>query len=520
MVALASGFFGPSAKPAVARQNENDYPLGSWSNNKFSFNSPQAEEQWRRDAVQNGVHFQSWDQGRKLNEKQRQLAELGFAQSDDIYRGPDGEYYQTTPASQEAPEVTAMRAASLQQDKSRDLGETMRRVTTNITPDALATMAQKAPIAGLKPSTLVATSPSANDNTPAASDNRPSSNVWTGLAPKNVAELAALGRSGHITAAQSQAAIDDSRLLLSGATAGYSNNAIAAAQATSAVLTGGFHEIYQEKSAAQNAETEAARKREGVAGAVIEAAPTFVPGYGDAVGLADDLKMYRDDPSSRTFTHYIMTAAGLLPFIPSVASKVRRLDYALEAGTDIAGAATREGEHAASTVGELGHDWDRVVLDAASNPFTESEARKLDGEHKGLIYVREEALKDGLAKLHQDGVNGAVYLSEGWTAAPALRYVNGNERGRHFIKFDGVEKAADGKGLLLIDAKTKLAAWTPRQQNYLNSTFRRIQSALAQNPDFRVVYEFPDEKAMLEARRFIEGNGFQDIIGVRVRRMQ
>jgi hypothetical protein len=46
----------------------------------------------------------------------------------------------------------------------------------------------------------------------------------------------------------------------------------------------------------------------------------FVPGVGDAMGLAADLNRYKDDPSSRTMTNFGLTGLGLLPFMPNMTS--------------------------------------------------------------------------------------------------------------------------------------------------------------------------------------------------------
>lgn len=101
-------------------------------------------------------------------------------------------------------------------------------------------------------------------------------------------------------------------------------------------------------------------------------------------------------------------------------------------------------------------------------------------------------------------------------AVPALRYTNPNERGVDFIKFDGIEAVGNEK-ILLIDAKTKLAIWSPSTQREVLSTMGRVRSALEQNPGFKVVYEFPNEKVAAEARFFIRQNGMDDVISVRTR---
>lgn len=47
---------------------------------------------------------------------------------------------------------------------------------------------------------------------------------------------------------------------------------------------------------------------------------SFVPMLGDVVGLAADAEMYIKDPESRTLVNGLLSAAGLLPFVPNVAS--------------------------------------------------------------------------------------------------------------------------------------------------------------------------------------------------------
>jgi len=49
----------------------------------------------------------------------------------------------------------------------------------------------------------------------------------------------------------------------------------------------------------------------------------LVPGVGDVTGLAADVDMYMRDPESRNIPNYLLTAAGVLPFLPA-ASQVRK----------------------------------------------------------------------------------------------------------------------------------------------------------------------------------------------------
>ena len=41
-----------------------------------------------------------------------------------------------------------------------------------------------------------------------------------------------------------------------------------------------------------------------------------VPIVSDAMGLLGDALMYYRDPDSRTWTNYVGTALGMLPFVP------------------------------------------------------------------------------------------------------------------------------------------------------------------------------------------------------------
>jgi hypothetical protein len=174
MVGVVKAFSGAggAADSTADAETDDDSPLGSWKDGTFSFTSPQAEAQWRRVALRSGVDFQNWSQGRKLTEKTRQLAELGFLPSADIYRGPDGNYYQMTPAAREHPQITAMRSIALKSDPSKiDIGTAVQKANARITPQAMALMDQYMPISGMAPAPA---SKPVNDNKPsgsAANDN-------------------------------------------------------------------------------------------------------------------------------------------------------------------------------------------------------------------------------------------------------------------------------------------------------------------------------------------------------------
>ncbi|MBJ9977594.1 hypothetical protein IAE35_18100 [Pseudomonas sp. S75] len=93
---------------------------------------------------------------------------------------------------------------------------------------------------------------------------------------------------------------------------------------------------------------------------------------------------------------------------------------------------------------------------------------------------------------------------------PAPRYTNPNEKGVNFVKFDGIETAAEGSSVMLIDAKTKLAMWRPSTQKSVLDTLQRVKAAVDQSSGCKVVYEFPNQKVKAQAKAFI----LMDIRGI------
>ena len=89
---------------------------------------------------------------------------------------------------------------------------------------------------------------------------------------------------------------------------------------------------------------------------------------------------------------------------------------------------------------------------------------------------------------------------------PALRYDNSNPRGMNFIKFDRIEVR---KGTTyLIDTKRNVPYWNKSAMKNLEKTFRRINEAKNQNPEIKVIYEFPDEEAKRHFDKWLENNKF------------
>lgn len=97
---------------------------------------------------------------------------------------------------------------------------------------------------------------------------------------------------------------------------------------------------------------------------------------------------------------------------------------------------------------------------------------------------------------------------------PALRHEN--EKGSSFVKFDGIELGPAGEFVLLIDAKTKLATFNVGTERELMQTIRRVESALQQNPGYKVIYKFPNARAAARGAPLFVVEGIESI-QIRVR---
>ena len=161
----------------------------------------------------------------------------------------------------------------------------------------------------------------------------------------------------------------------------------------------------------------------------------------------------------------------------------------------------------------------QVLPNPNTHALTETEARRLGGENRGLIYVQETPRGSEAAKDFQAGTSGAFSdVASQKPAVPALRYDNANPKGVDYIKFDGIEVGSDGSNILLVDAKRQLPLWNNSAKDDLLATFVKIESALRQNPGYRVMYEFPNERARKAAQEFLERTGYDRIVYTRVRR--
>jgi hypothetical protein len=155
----------------------------------------------------------------------------------------------------------------------------------------------------------------------------------------------------------------------------------------------------------------------------------------------------------------------------------------------------------------------------STRALTPAQAKALGGRNRGIIFVQENlgTPRNAAGKTARDfesGTTGAYSdTASQRRAVPALRYDNPNPRGDNFVKFDGIE------GNTLIDSKTRILTFESRGRRVVPQVddIIRVSEAARQNPQFKVVYEFPSLEAQREARQILLDLGITNI-RTRVRR--
>ena len=127
--------------------------------------------------------------------------------------------------------------------------------------------------------------------------------------------------------------------------------------------------------------------------------------------------------------------------------------------------------------------------------------------NRGVEYIFEKPAGKPETQEFQWGTTGSMMQQtpDGpKNVIPALRYDNPNSRGMNFIKFDGIE-VRDGT-THLIDAKRNIPHWNKSAMKNLGKTFRRINEAKNQNPEIKVIYEFPKEEVKIKFTDWLDKN--------------
>ena len=144
--------------------------------------------------------------------------------------------------------------------------------------------------------------------------------------------------------------------------------------------------------------------------------------------------------------------------------------------------------------------------------YTESELNQLGRgsnatPNRGVEYIFETPAGKPKAQEFQWGTAGSMMQQtpDGpKNIIPALRYDNRNPRGMNFIKFDGIR--VENGTTYLIDVKRNIPFWFPKAMEGYKNTFDRINEAKKQNPEIKIIYEFPDKKAKTKFTDWLDKN--------------
>ena len=251
---------------------------------------------------------------------------------------------------------------------------------------------------------------------------------------------------------------------------------------------------------------------------------------GDIAGAVADAKDLIQNGDDWGWADYGLAAAGALPWVPNrgvVKKGKKAVEEILRRGKSAGKVGDEVVDLGKSNIPDAANASKRNLDEYLPNPetkyHTETEARSLPGENRGLIYVLEAEPKLPHAAAYQAETPGSFWSVEHQKpVVPALRY--DNPEGVNFVKFDGIEKAEDGDYLVLIDSKTAIEPPIEPAREGLKETLERVGSALTKNndpnlngPKFKVFYDFPSEEKAKEALEVIKGLGYSDVITVRVR---
>ncbi len=157
-----------------------------------------------------------------------------------------------------------------------------------------------------------------------------------------------------------------------------------------------------------------------------------------------------------------------------------------------------------SKIAEISRKYDIEIDPNIIKVLSISEAKKLGGKNKGLIFVKEpQGNFDKDYVKFESGTSGAMSdIKSKQRVVPALRYDNTNPNGHNFIKLDGFEI----NGNVLIDRKTNLTTFKKQIV-----TLQRMDKAIKQNPEYKVIYEFPNQKAADKASEILKRNRIDNI---------
>lgn len=508
-------------KRAEAKATANAGVQGVWENGIFRFASPQAVEAWRRKAYAQGVNENTWHLGDEVDDKTRDLAMAGIGgPMPPLYQGPDGKYRFGNAKTVEDPTARDHRLAYLK-------GKTIDQIAAKIPGED--EWVEKGKVLQAAANDNVQPLPSGQNPRVTISKGAPVAVTGSIAKTKKAPRQQVGGRGplpGSFNRADYQNVRDLERIGANAIFGNYGDEGRAALAAIGELWDGRtFKEAYDSRLVQEKTETAAAQERQGLKGTGVEVLTSFIPVIGDVSGAAADFKDWKEHGDDWGWSDYGLVALGIVPGMPNrrVAKGTLKIgeeliDAAGSVGDEIADLGKKSSK-ADSIAKRAFFDRQAALEEAKKKVFSPKEARRLDTENRGLIYVQGNLQGPERARAHQSGGEGAFSdIESGKFADPALRFDNANPRGLNYIRFDSAFVADDGSYTMLVDSKTKLAIWSKKTQRKTIGTLERAKQAIQQNPNHKLMYEFDTEEAAEEARIFIRDNKYSAYVQVGVRK--
>jgi hypothetical protein len=329
-----------------------------------------------------------------------------------------------------------------------------------------------------------------------------------------------------LSSADKQDADDIVRIATNSVLGNYGDEVRAAFGAAGALWDGkSFGETYDGELQEEKAATAAAQGRQGLKGTAAEVITSFIPIVGDVSGAVADFKDWKEHGDDWGWGDYGLMALGLVPGMPNrkATKGTLKIGEGLIEAAGVAGDEVADLSKKSSKVEQIAtstsFDHRAVLEEAKKKVYSPKEARRLDTENRGLIYVQGNLQGPERARAHQSGGEGAFSdIESGKFADPALRFDNANPRGLSYIRFDNAFVPENQNYTMLVDSKTQLAIWGKETQRKTIKTLERAKQAIQQNPNYRLMYEFDTEEAAEEARIFIRDNKYSSYVQVGVRK--
>ncbi|MBI2253538.1 MAG: hypothetical protein HYU58_02845 [Proteobacteria bacterium] len=508
---------GPlAAKPA------NDNVLGGWENGVFRFASPEAREKWKRKSYEQGVGEETWYLGQEIDAQSAAITQSGLGGAHaGIYQAPDGTYRRMNSKTIENQEARDHRSKYLS-------GKTIDQIAAMTSmPGANEWVAKGKAAQGAAndnaddvKSAPVAAPPATSQTVP------PKTNLQTDAGTGRMIGGRFAAMQEALKSADVQDAKDIARIATNSIVGNYGDEVRAGLGAAGAFLEGKpFGDAYDSNLLKEKSESAAAQERQGLTGTGVELLTSFIPIVGDASGALADFKDWKEHGDDWGWEDYGLVALGLVPEMPNRkavkgAEKIggELLEAAGEAGDEVADLSKKS-----SNFGQVAKadsiDHRAVLEETKKKVYSNKEARRLETENRGLMYVQSNLQGNERARAHQSGGEGAFSDIESKKYAdPALRYDNPNPRGLNFIRFDSAYVPEGQNYTMLVDSKTKLAIWSKKTQKRTLATMERAKLAVQQNPDHKLMYEFDTEAAAEEAQIFIRDNRYSAYLQAGVRK--